>query len=89
MRTEHSQFLLSANRSLKFFCETSYKEGTFMTLRDLIRITIGVAINLAGVMILTKLYTNFLLRCEFLKSIFSKFLDLVCNLFSKLKAKHS
>ena len=59
-----------------------------MTFRDIIRITIGVAINLAGVMILTKIYTNLLLRCEFLKNIFSKLLDFFCNLISKLKVKH-
>lgn len=60
-----------------------------MTFKDIIRITIGAAINLAGVIILTKLNTNFLLRCEFLKNLFSRLLDFFCNSFSKLKAKHS
>jgi len=60
-----------------------------MTLKDVIRITIGAATNLAGMLILTEIHTNLLLRCEFRKSIFSKLLDFFCNLFSKRKAKPS
>lgn len=52
-----------------------------------LQFTIGMALTMAFIMLITKAYTQLLLKSKFLRSVFDSIQELVCKLHARLKHK--